>query len=1471
MAITKNLVVTLKDDIVELKDKMFIFRNDVGVEMIIELKDFEYSIDAIGNKNNFSKVSAIFRTPSGKLYSYNNIKVSSGKIRFVFTQDLIDVMQEIGEYELQFQLYDKLNNRLTIPSYNFYVKEPLSLPNEAIVGKGTVGFSYVAEDETYLFSIENGYIKTEWEAGDLITKGKLNKIENAIFDVVNVINNMDTTNNNPNLGNQHTHNNMGILNTITADKINQWDNKSDFDGNYNNLINKPLIPTEISDLINDVGYLTSIPSEYVTDSELNSKGYLTEHQDISHKADKTELHSHSNKNVLDGITSDKIVEWNNKSAFSGNYNDLTNKPTIPTKVSELTNDEGYLTEYQDVSWDAIVGKPTTFEPSSHSHSINDISDYPNDLATKDYVEEAINNAKLEGGDTQVDLSTYAKKTDLHDHSNKTVLDSITTSKVNQWDSKSDFSGNYNDLTNKPTIPTKVSELTNDESYLTSIPSEYITESELNSKGYLTQHQDISHKVDKKDRYSLVSDAEIDRLATLENYDDTEIRESINVATTSLENITTKTNTNTTNITQLQQQINNHINNHPGSSNNSGDNTIIITDVDIREIMRIHPQCTNFKGSFDWDNLTEDMWDDCVKGDFWINDNTDKLMAMHCYLHYPNDIMYFDGTDVTPLKLPKHKNTTIKNKYDVCIVGGGAGGVACAYALKDKGYNVVLIEKLDMLGGTHIHGAIPTLLSSPITGTWLKDIVKDGYEQGYVVLGNNKEVGNGTTFEKLWRGSLYTSGTTYPTWGTNITMAYWWTSQRYYSDLKDKIDIKLRTEFIESIFNVEGDKISGVKVRNLDVGNTFEIYAEYFVDCTADGCLCRSGKTLGVDYFIGSDSKTLYNESAYPNGYVGDKYKINTVEGGYRISQDTYLKGDKRRVEDRTKWKEFSDITNKINGGAINSPKEYHATISTSTGNAIDPKIFIDKGNDYAHSYAYYRTKAHFKKLNRVDVYAEQCKMLGIRESYRIKCDRMLTQTDCETKATSLNLASNHTIALSSWWVDIHNDSALQNEINNTFINGIPYESLIPSAFKNVLVGSRCLGVSHIAQASFRLTKTMMSVGYACGYALTQCLSNWYDDVRNVDISKLQSDIGISDVMTEIETYFTSTEEVVPVVSVGLDKTTHTLKVGETVQLNATISPSNATNTSLTWSTNNSNCTVVGGLVTANNVGECVITCTTNDGNHTASCTVNIESAEVTPPEEPEVPEEPENPPTQVEYVKTDLDLMYDLTKYEDGYVGDVIDEVNNVKANVTGLDVYNTGRNGFIGNKLMINDHSTPANKTTFEIPTRASFTTYPFSIELYVRLRTSYNAYKPDGELSLVGNTDIVKGSYHILSTREGGTTGLGYWFRSVKGTSFQINGNLSQPLVNIEYDIDIATLENPSEKYTHIVVSFDSNAQKVYVDGVLISNTTNSSCNIVGSDRTLRILPESIKGDLKLVRVYNSMLTQEQVNQNYEHAKTL
>lgn len=50
-------------------------------------------------------------------------------------------------------------------------------------------------------------------------------------------------------------------------------------------------------------------------------------------------------------------------ATSGSYNDLTDKPTIPSKTSELTNDSGFLTQHQDISGkvDKVTGKGLSTE------------------------------------------------------------------------------------------------------------------------------------------------------------------------------------------------------------------------------------------------------------------------------------------------------------------------------------------------------------------------------------------------------------------------------------------------------------------------------------------------------------------------------------------------------------------------------------------------------------------------------------------------------------------------------------------------------------------------------------------------------------------------------------------------------------------------------------------------------------------------------------------------------------------------------------------------------------------------------------------------------------------------------------------------------------------------------------------------------------------------------------------------------
>lgn len=85
-------------------------------------------------------------------------------------------------------------------------------------------------------------------------------------------------------------------------------------------------------------------------------------------------------------------------------------------------------------------------------------------------------------------------------------------------------------------------------------------------------------------------------------------------------------------------------------------------------------------------------------------------------------------------------------------------------------------------------------------------------------------------------------------------------------------------------------------------------------------------------------------------------------------------------------------------------------------------------------------------------------------------------------------------------------------------------------------------------------------------------------------------------------------EVVAVTGVKLDQPTLTLNAGKSAQLTATVSPSNATNKSVTWSSNNSNVSVSGGKVTAKTAGSAIVTVTTADGGYTAQCNVTVNAS-----------------------------------------------------------------------------------------------------------------------------------------------------------------------------------------------------------------------------------------------------------------------
>lgn len=114
-------------------------------------------------------------------------------------------------------------------------------------------------------------------------------------------------------------------------------------------------------------------------------------------------------------------------ATSGSYSDLTNKPIIPTKTSQLTNDSSFVNDYQ------LSGKQDKLTSGTNIKTINNQSILGS------------GNIDIQGGGSE--------SVAWGDITGKPDFKAVATS------------GSYDDLTNKPAIPTKTSDLTNDSGFV----------------------------------------------------------------------------------------------------------------------------------------------------------------------------------------------------------------------------------------------------------------------------------------------------------------------------------------------------------------------------------------------------------------------------------------------------------------------------------------------------------------------------------------------------------------------------------------------------------------------------------------------------------------------------------------------------------------------------------------------------------------------------------------------------------------------------------------------------------------------------------------------------------------------------------------------------------------------------------------------------------------------------------------------
>lgn len=370
--------------------------------------------------------------------------------------------------------------------------------------------------------------------------------------------------------------------------------------------------------------------------------------------------------------------------------------------------------------------------------------------------------------------------------------------------------------------------------------------------------------------------------------------------------------------------------------------------------------------------------------------------------------------------------------------------------------------------------------------------------------------------------------------------------------------------------------------------------------------------------------------------------------------------------------------------------------------------------------------------------------------------------------------------------------------------------------------------------------------------IAAAVNKWLDEHTEATTTVKWGNISAGEIFELATDEEPSVPVLVPCTGITLDKTELSFSDTETtVVLQATVTPFDTTD-SIEWSVDNSGvATVENGVVKAIANGSCIVTA--KCGAYSATCSVTVKII--------------------ASYTKANLAAMYDLTQYEDGYLGEVEDMSGNGNVPVlTGQESYTTGRNGFVGGKFMANPHKTQYSSIT--IP-NAAMSALPFTLELYAHFHDGHNMYAPDGEVGFTnaqgsvsaGNEQLVAGT----CISHNGIRMLASYNADTNVKTLCMRGPLNDPVITETVEnlqIDNIRDGDITDVYNHIVYCVGATEQKIYCDGILIvSNESGDQTTRLATTNDYKLCAGTLSADFKLIRVYNAVLTDEQVANNYSN----
>jgi hypothetical protein len=425
-----------------------------------------------------------------------------------------------------------------------------------------------------------------------------------------------------------------------------------------------------------------------------------------------------------------------------------------------------------------------------------------------------------------------------------------------------------------------------------------------------------------------------------------------------------------------------------------------------------------------------------------------------------------------------RKTPLLGEYVVVVVGGGPAGIAAAAVAARAGLNTLIIERYGFLGGMGTAAGVTNFcgLHANVHGE-LRQVVGGIADE---LLGRIDRLGGLSAPHVLFGGK---------------SMAQAYDNAAY----KIAADDLLAASGTKILFHALAVGVIMHDTQTIDAliletrSGRVAVRAKIFIDCSGDGDLAAFA---GAPYELGDGAGNML--------YPSTMFRVNGVDPDR--AADAWATIPHLMQEAEAKGMRFP------RKGAIVRPQKHAAEwrvnitqLKNDDGSAIDGTDArqISDGElqgrrQVMQTFEFLKTVPGFEDCYIVDIAPQ----VGIRETRRVTCDYMLSESDVIDCADF-----DEAIGVNGWPIEEH----VKGDVLFRFAdiprargyNQLPFRMLLPQNMRNLLVAGRCAGMTHGGQSAARVSGACFVMGEAAATGVALALKS-NAAPRDIDVGALQA-------------------------------------------------------------------------------------------------------------------------------------------------------------------------------------------------------------------------------------------------------------------------------------------------------------------------------------------------------------------------------